>query len=265
MRRAELMDLELAGRRAIVTGGSKGIGRVIAEVLATEGVEVVIGARTKETLRAAAVEITAKTGTRVQGVVVDTRSDNSVAAMVDQAVERLGGVDILVNNAATPGGSSPVRAAAEVSIGAVAEDFNAKALAYLRTSQKVLPHLVEQGWGRIINIGGHTSMKTGFLSGALRNVAVTTLAKTLADEVGPHGVTVTTVHPAATRTERTSELNMAFPDITGRAVEESSNGRITEAIEVAWVVAFLASPKSVAINGESIFVGGGFRGRISYP
>jgi NAD(P)-dependent dehydrogenase (short-subunit alcohol dehydrogenase family) len=254
------MDLELTGRRAIVTGASKGIGRVIAETLAAEGVELVLAARTAASLEDTADRITRATGTRVHAVVADTSSDASVSNLVAEASRLLDGVDILVNNAATPGGSSRVREAVAVPVTAVANDFDAKALGYLRVSQQVAPLLVAQGWGRIINIGGHTGNKTGFLSGTLRNAAVTALGKTLADELGPKGITVTTIHPAATRTEKTGE----GPDFSARAAAESSNGRMTEAHEVAWVVAFLASPKSVAINGESIFVGGGFRGRIAY-
>jgi NAD(P)-dependent dehydrogenase (short-subunit alcohol dehydrogenase family) len=260
------VDLELAGRRAIITGASRGIGRTIAETLAAEGVDLVISARTPGPLEESAAAIAAAHGTTVHPVVGDTRSSESMTHLVEEAVVLLGGIDILVNNAATPGGSSPVREASAVPVDAVAADFDAKALGYLRASQAVAPHLVAQGWGRIINIGGHTGNKTGFLSGTLRNAAVSALGKTLADELGPSGVTVTTIHPAGTRTERTNDLYGSSDRATveARAAAESSNARMTDATEVAWVVAFLASPKSVAINGEAIFVGGGFRGRISY-
>jgi NAD(P)-dependent dehydrogenase (short-subunit alcohol dehydrogenase family) len=258
------VDLQLAGRRAIVTGASRGIGRVIASTLAAEGTDVVIAARTEEPLQRAAKEIAEETGGVVHAVATDIRSDQSVANLVAEAVRLLGGIDILVNNAATPGGSSNERSAIAVPDVAVAHDFDAKVLGYLRVAQHVAPHLVRQGWGRIINIGGLAYQTTGFLAGTLRNVGVAALGKTLADELGPKGITVTTLHPAATRTERTSELIAASPDFESRAASASSNGRLTDALEVAWIVAFLASPKSVAINGESISVGGGTRGRIDY-
>ena len=100
------MDLQLKGKRAIVTGGSRGIGKVIARQLAQEGVDVVIAARSKEPLRAAAAELAAETGRRIIPVVVDTGDERSVNALVAAAIAELGGVDILVNNAAIPGGIS---------------------------------------------------------------------------------------------------------------------------------------------------------------
>jgi NAD(P)-dependent dehydrogenase (short-subunit alcohol dehydrogenase family) len=259
------MDLELSGKRAIVTGASRGIGRVIAETLASEGVNLVISARRADPLKEAASRIAETTGATVHGIVADTRDASAVEHLGTEALALLGGFDILVNNAATPGGVSNIRDASKVPPSAVAEDFDAKALGYLRVSQMVVPHLVAQGWGRIINVGGHTGNKTGFLSGTLRNAGVTALGKTLADELGPLGITVTTVHPAATRSERTVDPYGSDAEAReAHAAAESSNGRMTTAQEVAWIVAFLASPKSVAINGEAIFVGGGFRGRVAY-
>src|SRR5688500_5134820 len=98
------MDLQLQGKRAIVTGGSRGIGKAIARQLALEGVDVVIAARGKEQLQAAARELTAETGRRIIPAVVDTSNEASVNELVAFAVAELGGIDILVNNAALPGG-----------------------------------------------------------------------------------------------------------------------------------------------------------------
>src|SRR5579859_1274805 len=97
------MDLQLMGKRAIVTGGSRGIGRAIAHALAEEGVDVVIAARTREPLNQAATEIATATNRRVIGIAADMADDNSVDALIEGAVMALGGVDILVNNAAAPG------------------------------------------------------------------------------------------------------------------------------------------------------------------
>ena len=120
------------------------------------------------------------------------------------------------------------------------------------------PHLVAAGWGRIINIGGLAIRKTGRPVATLRNVGVAAITKNLADELGPKGINVVAVHPGATRTERTTK------DAERELAVGVSIGRIVDSAEVAWVVAFLASPKSVAINGDAIAIGGGSIGAIYY-
>jgi NAD(P)-dependent dehydrogenase (short-subunit alcohol dehydrogenase family) len=252
------VDLELKGKRAIVTGGSRGIGKVIARQLAAEGADVVIAARTREPLEASARELSSATGRRVIPIVADTGSESSVNALVARAIEQLGGVDILVNNAAVPGGISPATKLEQIVDEQVLQDINIKVVGYLRTARAIAPHFIAKRWGRIINIGGLAIRRTGRPVATLRNVGVAAITKNLADELGPHGINVTAVHPGATRTERTEAGSEA-------AFSQSvSIGRIVDAAEVAWVVAFLASPKSVAINGDAIPVGGGSLGAIYY-
>jgi NAD(P)-dependent dehydrogenase (short-subunit alcohol dehydrogenase family) len=252
------MDLELAGKRAIVTGGSRGIGKVIAGVLAAEGVDVAISARTEGPLRDSAAQLANATGRRVVPIVADTGKEADVNRLVDVAIRELGGVDILVNNAALPGGISPATKLDQIVDEQVLEDINIKVVGYLRTARALAPHLISKGWGRIINIGGLAIHRTGRPVATLRNVGVAAITKNLADELGPKGINVTAVHPGATRTERTTEQ---------AAKELGANtgiGRIVDAKEVAWVVAFLASPKSVSINGDAIPIGGGSPGTIHY-
>src|SRR5437899_10026528 len=100
------MDLELAGKTAIVTGGSRGIGKAIARELAREGVDVAIVARTAEALNATAGELSEETGRRIVPITADTGSDSSVKAMVQQAIDGFGHIDILVNGAAQPAGQA---------------------------------------------------------------------------------------------------------------------------------------------------------------
>jgi NAD(P)-dependent dehydrogenase (short-subunit alcohol dehydrogenase family) len=252
------MDLQLQGKRAIVTGGSRGIGKVIARQLAHEGVDVVIAARNKQQLRATAAELSSETGRRIIPVVADTGEERSVNALVAAAIAELGGVDILVNNAAVPGGISSATKLEHVVDQEVLDDINIKVVGYLRTARALAPHLVAKGWGRIINIGGLAIHRTGRPVATLRNVGVAAITKNLADELGPRGVNVTAVHPGATRTERTD------PQTEPALAASVSIGRIVDASEVAAVVAFLASPLSVAINGDAIPVGGGSRGSIYY-
>jgi NAD(P)-dependent dehydrogenase (short-subunit alcohol dehydrogenase family) len=252
------MDLELTGKRAIVTGGSRGIGRAIALQLAAEGADVVIAARDQAQLRKTAGELSSATGRRVIPVVADTGNEKSVNALIAAAASELGGIDILVNNAALPGGISTATKIEQIVDEHVLEDLNIKVVGYLRTARAAAPHLIANGWGRIINIGGLAIRRTGRPVATLRNVGVAAITKNLADELGPQGINVTAVHPGATRTERTkreSERELAA---------NVSIGRIVDAVEVAYVVAFLASPKSVSINGDAITTGGGSLGSIYY-
>jgi NAD(P)-dependent dehydrogenase (short-subunit alcohol dehydrogenase family) len=252
------MDLELNGKKAIVTGGSRGIGKAIARQLALEGVDVVIAARGRDALRATAQELSSETGRRIIPLVVDTSDEASVNELVKAAVAELGGIDILVNNAALPGGISTATKIEEVVDAQVLEDINIKVVGYLRTARAVAPYLVRNGWGRIINIGGLAIRKTGRPVATLRNVGVAAVTKNLADELGPKGVNVVAVHPGATRTERTP------PNLERDFSASVSIGRIVDSSEVAYVVAFLASPKSVSINGDAIPTGGGSLGSIYY-
>lgn len=265
------MDLHLNGKRALITGGSRGIGKAIARALALEGVRVVIAARTAAPLQEAVDALLVETGGEVHGLTADTRQDRSVEALITQAVDLLGGLDIVVNAAATPravgpGGASEVRSAD------LLEEFDTKVAGYFRVIQAASPHLVANGWGRIINISGLAARQTGALTGSVRNVAVAALTKSLADELGPKGINVTVVHPGATRTERTAAIVAARVQQDGgdeasaeRALYGNSLiGRIVEAHEVADVVAFLASPRSVAINGDAIAAGGGTPKTIHY-
>ena len=147
------MDLQLNGKRALVTGGSRGIGRAIARTLLDEGAQVVIAARNAEAVDAAARELAAGVGT-VHGMVVDTTDDASVATLVARIEHAVGGLEILVNAAARPGAPPTVPGVAGVDTAAVLEDFNTKVLGYLRVARSVSPLLVKGGWGRIINVCG---------------------------------------------------------------------------------------------------------------
>jgi NAD(P)-dependent dehydrogenase (short-subunit alcohol dehydrogenase family) len=145
-------------------------------------------------------------------------------------------------------------------------------MGYLRTAREVAPHMIAAGWGRIINISGLAARSTGSIVGSMRNVAVAALTKNLADELGPKGINVTVVHPGLTRTEKTAPLVAARAASAGVSEGEIEQrmagniliGRMVDAAEVADIVAFLASPRSVAINGDAIACGGGVRGAIHY-
>lgn len=267
------MDLGLAGKAAIVSGGSRGIGKAVARQLAREGADVAIFARGKEALDAAAAEIAAETGRRVLAYSVDTGDDQSVRTAIAAAVEALGRVDILVNAAATPGGQQgKPPGLAEVDFQSFWADMNVKVLGYMRTARGVVPHMKQQGWGRIINISGLAARNAGTITGSMRNVSVSAMTKNMADELANTGIGVVCVHPATTVTEATPAViarnakaqGVSEAEAEARMAAKNMLGRIVKAEEVADLIVFLASPRAVAVNGDSIAAGGGIRGAIHY-
>jgi NAD(P)-dependent dehydrogenase (short-subunit alcohol dehydrogenase family) len=262
------MDLHLTNRRAIVTGGSRGIGLAAARALAGEGANVALVARDPDALSRAAEQLAADTGRTVIAVPADTGRDESVAAMVDEVVERLGGVDVLVNCAARPNRGN-------IGDDALEDEVNVKVRGYLRCVRAAVPHMLRNdppARGAIVNIAGVAALRTGSLVGTIRNVAVAAMTKNLADELGPQGITVNVVHPGFTITESTPQLLEGMAAARGVTTAEAeqglkagvSVGRLMTADEVAAVIAFLASPVSVAVNGDPVLAAGGVKGWVSY-
>lgn len=266
------MDFQLTNKTALVTGGSKGIGKAIAMALAAEGADVALLSRTVATLGEAAAEIAAATGRKALVLAADTGDTAAVDAAVARAVGHFGGIDILVNCAARPGGAPPRPGIENLPDETFLEEMNTKVLGYLRCARAVTPSMKERGWGRIINIGGLAARSSGNTIGSIRNVAVSALTKNLADELGAFGITVNCVHPGLTWTEymrETMERQAASRGETldtarERFAEQNSVRRIIGAEDVASVVAFLASPLSVAITGDSLATGGGVGRAIYY-
>ncbi|EYT81931.1 short-chain dehydrogenase [Streptomyces sp. Tu 6176] len=259
------MDLQLAGRRAVITGGSRGIGYAVGRALAAEGASVALVARTAADVEERARILAEETGAEVIGVAADTGADASVADMAGEVRDRLGGVDILVNNAArTNPGAFPDED--------LESEINVKVRGYLRCARAFAPEMSQRGWGRIINIGGLASRQTGSVTGSIRNAAVAALTKNLADELGPSGVNVVSVHPGPTRTRtyldnlgrRAADLGCGREELEQQVAATISIERIVDPEEVAAVVAFLASPLSVALNGDPVIPSGGVKGVIYY-
>jgi len=267
------MDLQLTGKRALVTGGSRGIGKAIALALAQEGVDVALLARGADALKATAAELAAATGRHIVGVAGDTTSDASVREAVAQAVQALGGaIDILVNAAAEPAGFAGPPKLAEITGDFFHAEMDTKVMGYIRCAREVVGGMQARGWGRIVHISGLAARQTGNTVGSMRNIAVAALAKNMADEFGPSGINVSVVHPGLTRTERTAPLvaaRAAAQGVPAEAVEAqmaagNSIHHLVDAGEVAAVVAFLCSPRSRAINGDVIAAGGGSPRSIHY-
>ena len=137
------MDLQLQGKSALVTGGSRGIGKAIARALALEGCDVAIVARGREALEKTAEELATETGRRIVPVVGDTGDEDSVARFVAEAVNQLGRLDILVNNAAVAGGQAPPPTLSELRDEMFWADVNVKVLGYVRCAREAAPHMIE--------------------------------------------------------------------------------------------------------------------------
>jgi NAD(P)-dependent dehydrogenase (short-subunit alcohol dehydrogenase family) len=267
------MDLGLKGKRAIVTGASRGIGKAVTRELASEGARVVMVARDEAALKAGADELSAEVaGAELYPVACDTGDDEQVRRMVARAADALGGVDILINGAGRPGNLERPPEISEITDETFYPDINVKVMGYLRCIREVVPYMRRQGGGRIINISGLSARHTGTTIHSMRNVSIVAMTKNLADELGPYGISLVVVHPAYIRTEATAGAvkaraqrdGVSEEEVERRLASESALGRLLDAREIAWVLTFLASPKAVSINGDTIAATGGTLGPIYY-
>lgn len=235
----------LDGKRALVTGGSKGIGLAAAGQLIELGAQVTIAARGEEALRIAAQNIGA------QWVVADVGTEAGVQAALAVAGE----VDILVSNAGGPAPSLPSQVSAE----AWAKGFETTFLSTARLAGGVLPGMRERGWGRIIAITSLTVGRPALnlpVSNAMR-AAVTNHLRTLALEVAADGVTCNTVAPGYTATDRLKALH-ASPADAERLTARIPARRFGQPGEVAAAIAFLATNEAAYITGQELLVDGGW-------
>ena len=250
------MDLGIAGKTALVTGASKGIGYAVAQALATEGVRVMLSARGEKTL-SEAVERLRVEGGEVAGVSADVSKPESIETLLEATHSRFGTPDILVSNAGGP----PAGKATDLADDAWAKGYDLTLMSNVRLSRAVLPDMLEQRWGRIINITS-LSVKEPIarltLSNAFR-AAVTGFAKTLSSEVAAQGVTVNNIGPGYTATERLQELFDTEEDESA-LIQTIPARRFGEPAEIAAAAVFLASQQAAYITGQTLIVDGGVVG-----
>jgi NAD(P)-dependent dehydrogenase (short-subunit alcohol dehydrogenase family) len=257
------MDLQLENKTALVTGGSAGIGKGIARLLALEGVDVAICARRPDALAATADEIAKETGRRIVAIPADLTSDDDAKTFVARAHEALGRVDIMVNNA----GSSPGGVIEHLSEADWAQSLQLKFMGYVRCLRYVLPIMVAQGGGRVVNLIGNDGVKPSYweIAPGAANAAGQNLTLSLAGQYGRHGVSFCAVNPGPVRTERWDGLVKAMSRDMKLSYEEADKlapasiplGRIAEVDEVAALVVMLASPLMHMVNGTMIEIDGG--------
>ncbi|MBM2802232.1 MAG: family oxidoreductase [Deltaproteobacteria bacterium] len=266
------MDLQLRDKKAIVTGGSAGMGKAIARQLAREGCDVAIGARTETRLREVATDIAQETGRKIIPLVVDTLDGESIKAFVRNAADALAGIHILANCAARVGGTIP-DSMETITDEQIMKDFEEKFLGYYRCAREAAPYMKQAGWGRIINLSGGAGRTPGTaISTPARNIASVSLTKSLANTLGPFGINVTAIYPGTTITEAVLERHGEQAKRQGRSrdayLEElrqrSVIRHLVTADDVAHVVTFLCSPLSISITGEAISVSGGVNADMHY-
>lgn len=254
---------DLEGRVALLTGASSGMGFAAARALARRGARVAIASRGGTKLERAAKQLRDE-GAIVEEIVADVRSPESLKRLAQQTEGALGPIDVLVAN----GGGPPSKRAVELDERDWQDAIQLCLLFVPRLCSLVLPGMRQRGWGRIVAINSVSARQPipGLaLSNALRPAIVGYL-KTLSAEVAREGVTVNTVLPGYTRTDRQEELAQAAAQRTGRRAEEVLAewasavpiGRLAEPQEIAEVIAFLCSPAASYLTGQAITVDGGY-------
>jgi 3-oxoacyl-[acyl-carrier protein] reductase len=257
------MDLELEGKVAVVGGGSKGLGRACAEVLAAEGARIALCSRSRDDLEKAAQAIRDTTRADVLAFAGDLDRADVVHDLVAATVSRFGRLDIMINNSGGP----PLARAHNATEEQWATAVQRSLLFFARMSREAVPHLKRAGRGRIINILASTVFQpipNLALSGATR-MGVVAFAKSLADEVGRDGILVNNVCPGSILTERmlsnvtsrAKELGIPVEQALAQRAAETAVGRVGDPKEMAYLVAFLASGKASYITGTTILVDGG--------
>lgn len=263
------MDLQLNGKRALVTGSSSGIGEAIAKILAREGVSVVVHGRSEERTNHVAEEIVAAGGKAIAAVgTLDT--DEGAKTVVEKALSSLGGIDILVNNA----GAFPTHTWMDSTAEQWVQLYNANVGSMVRMIQLLVPQMKQLGWGRIIDIA--SAVGTQPLAGqpdyAATKAVNINMTVSLTKELAGSGITVNSVSPGPIETAGFDEMLLKMGEAQGwgtnledikakilkDGIMSNPSGRLGTPEDVAHLVTFVSSPLAGYINGANLRVDGGF-------
>ncbi len=256
------MELELAGKVAIVSGGSKGIGRAAALGFVKEGASVVVCARGRQALDATIDAVGPAGRERIVAVAADLTDPAAIQRVVDSAISEFGRIDILVNNA----GSARPGDFQKISDDDWKLDFELKFFGYVRMARAAMARMAERKSGVIVNVIGTGGLipSAGYMVGGAANAALNHFTKALAGEGAKHGVRVVGINPGPILTERLQLfLEQRAREAGGtRGTDEilrrmTPLGRPGNADEVADLILFLASPRAAFIHGANITIDGG--------
>jgi 3-oxoacyl-[acyl-carrier protein] reductase len=257
------MDLQLKGKKALVTGASRGLGYAVARALAAEGAELAINSRTPASIEAAAETIAKEHGVPVHPLPGDLGQAAVPAKLVEDAAKTMDGLDILVTNAGGP----PSGAFTDMDDSAWAKAVDLSLMSHVRLIRAALPYLEKSPAASVLTVTS-VSVKQPIpnlvLSNSIRNATVG-LTKTLALELGGKGIRFNSILPSWTETERVVELMEHRASLTGRSIEEeialqsesSVFGRMSTPEEFARAAVFLVSPAASYITGVMLSIDGG--------
>lgn len=260
-----MVELRLAGKTAIVTGGSAGIGLATARALYNEGVQVAIAARNPERLEKAVKtirEVPSITGD-VIAIAADISQAEGVEKVAHTAIERFGQVDILINNA----GSARAGSFLNLTDDAFLDAWNLKLLGYIRLVRAIVPDMIQRRDGRIVNIigGAGRTPRPNFLPGGTTNAALLNFTRGLSSELARHNIRINAISPGLTATDRAEQLAEQNAQSLGISVEQYKTdalrsiplGRIVPPEEIAHLALFLVSDLAASITGAEVLVDGG--------
>jgi 3-oxoacyl-[acyl-carrier protein] reductase len=257
------MDLGLKGQVALVTAGGRGLGLAIAEELAQEGARIVLSARNAENLVRVTSSIADKTGAEIIGIAADGTRTEDVDRLVQQTEDRLGPIEILVNNSAGPAAADFMTLSDDDWRAAI----DVKLMAQIRCARAVFPRMVKRGRGRIVNFAGtHGLLAHSYaITAGVVNAALLNLTKALAEQGASNNVLVNAINPGPILTERMNylteikakELGVTYEDARAYLVSETLLKRFGTPQEIAATVVFLVSRRAGYITGTYINVDGG--------
>jgi len=263
------MDFELQDKVALVTGGSRGIGRAVALMLAEQGMHVVICGRTEISLEETAADIRA-CGVQAWAFQADVSRFEDIESLVDQTAGAAKRIDVLVNNAV----SSTSAPFDELTDDLFRYHIDVKLMAYIRIARLVLPHMKKQGAGRVVNIGGMTARIVAPLriTNGVVNAGVANFTKQFAGYAARHNVTVNCVHPGYTATERVmqvfereaQESNTDIDTVIAKRTRDIPLGKLIRPEDIASAVLFFCSPMARTVTGQCIAVDGGSGEAVNY-
>ncbi len=260
-----MVEFGLAGKTAIVTGGSAGIGLATAKALYNEGVQVAIAARNPERLEQAVNSIRASSASTgdVVAIAADISQSEGVDKVVATAIERLGQVDILINNA----GSARAGSFLDLTDDAFLDAWNLKLLGYIRLVRAIVPDMIQRRDGRIINIigGAGRTPRPNFLPGGTTNAALLNFTRGISQELAHHNIRINAISPGLTATDRAEQLavqnaqslGISVAEYKAKALQSIPLGRIVPPGEIANLALFLVSDLAASITGAEVLVDGG--------